>query len=89
MPQSARIYSRTLYDAIELAARAHSGQVRKGLAEEGDAYWRRFNRPGADQAWYYPELARVFTARMTAEPGVSLAARFASEAAAVFPASSA
>jgi (p)ppGpp synthase/HD superfamily hydrolase len=30
MPQSARIYSGKLYEAIELAARAHHGQVRKG-----------------------------------------------------------
>jgi (p)ppGpp synthase/HD superfamily hydrolase len=30
MPQSAKAYSSTLYDAIELAARAHHGQVRKG-----------------------------------------------------------
>jgi (p)ppGpp synthase/HD superfamily hydrolase len=30
MPQNAKIYSPTLYDAIELAARAHHHQVRKG-----------------------------------------------------------
>jgi (p)ppGpp synthase/HD superfamily hydrolase len=30
MPQSAKAYSSTLYDAIELAAKAHHGQVRKG-----------------------------------------------------------
>jgi (p)ppGpp synthase/HD superfamily hydrolase len=30
MPQQAKIYSPKLYDAIELAARAHHGQVRKG-----------------------------------------------------------
>jgi (p)ppGpp synthase/HD superfamily hydrolase len=30
MPQNAVIYSSRLYDAIELAARAHHGQVRKG-----------------------------------------------------------
>jgi (p)ppGpp synthase/HD superfamily hydrolase len=30
MPQNARIYSSRLYDAIELAARAHHNQVRKG-----------------------------------------------------------
>jgi (p)ppGpp synthase/HD superfamily hydrolase len=30
MPQNAKIYSPTLYDAIELSARAHHNQVRKG-----------------------------------------------------------
>jgi (p)ppGpp synthase/HD superfamily hydrolase len=30
MPQAAKAYSLKLYDAIELAARAHHGQVRKG-----------------------------------------------------------
>lgn len=30
MPQTAKAYSAKLYDAIELAARAHHGQVRKG-----------------------------------------------------------
>jgi (p)ppGpp synthase/HD superfamily hydrolase len=30
MPQNAKIYSSMLYDAIELAARAHYNQVRKG-----------------------------------------------------------
>jgi (p)ppGpp synthase/HD superfamily hydrolase len=30
MPQTAKAYSSKLYDAIELAARAHHGQVRKG-----------------------------------------------------------
>jgi (p)ppGpp synthase/HD superfamily hydrolase len=30
VPQTAKAYSSTLYDAIELAARAHHGQVRKG-----------------------------------------------------------
>jgi len=30
MPQNAVLYSSKLYDAIELAARAHHGQVRKG-----------------------------------------------------------
>jgi (p)ppGpp synthase/HD superfamily hydrolase len=30
MPQNAKIYSSRLYDAIELAARAHHNQVRKG-----------------------------------------------------------
>lgn len=30
MPQNAKIYSPTLYDAIELSARAHHHQVRKG-----------------------------------------------------------
>lgn len=30
MPQQAKTYSPKLYDAIELAARAHHGQVRKG-----------------------------------------------------------
>jgi len=59
--------------------------VREGLAEEGDAYWQRFNRPEADQAWYFRELARVFTARMNSEPGRSLAARFAMETSTVFP----
>jgi (p)ppGpp synthase/HD superfamily hydrolase len=30
MPQNAKVYSSKLYDAIELAARAHHNQVRKG-----------------------------------------------------------
>jgi (p)ppGpp synthase/HD superfamily hydrolase len=30
MPQTAKVYGSRLYDAIELAARAHHGQVRKG-----------------------------------------------------------
>lgn len=59
--------------------------IREGLAEEGGAFWRRFNRPEDDQAWYYRSLARVFRAHMTAEPGRSLAVLFESETARVFP----
>ncbi|MFO7709972.1 MAG: HD domain-containing protein [Desulfobacterales bacterium] len=190
MPQSARIYSGTLYDAIELAARAHHGQVRKGteipylvhplavaailirahcredlvvagilhdtledtpltvgdirprfgpqiadlvvglsepdkqarwedrkahtlayleheagedvllvaladkldnvrairtgLADEGETFWERFNRPENDQNWYYRGLVRAFSARMRTEPGLSLLKDFGSETAEAF-----
>ena len=42
MPQTAKAYSLKLYDAIELAARAHHGQVRKGteIPYLGRIRWR-------------------------------------------------
>jgi (p)ppGpp synthase/HD superfamily hydrolase len=195
MPQSAKIYSTTLYDAIELTARAHHGQVRKGTeipylvhplavagilitagcseplviagllhdtledtpltAEEiqsrfgrhvadlveglsepdkslpwekrkahtlehlthrateemllisladkldnirslrdglstvGIDVWRRFNRPREKQAGYYGGLAAVFSKRLTAEPGRTLAQDFAAEVDRVFGAETA
>ncbi|MCU0560952.1 MAG: HD domain-containing protein [Desulfobacterales bacterium] len=60
--------------------------IRQGLAEAGQDYWRRFNRPKEDQAGYYRSLARVFSARLQTDPGRSLAADFESETAAVFAA---
>lgn len=58
--------------------------IRDGLAEEGETYWQRFNRPKEDQAWYYRGLAGVFSTRLKTDPGRSLAVDFEFETVRVF-----
>jgi (p)ppGpp synthase/HD superfamily hydrolase len=60
--------------------------VRTGLADDGERFWERFNRPEHDQKWYYRGLVRVFSARMHSEPGLSLFRDFELETAKAFPA---
>ncbi len=62
--------------------------IRKGLADDGETFWERFNRPEHDQNWYYRGLAKVFSTRMSAGPGHSLSRDFEIERAQVFPGTS-
>lgn len=72
--------------AVLLAACAdklHNLQtIQADLAEQGEALWARFKRGRNQQAWYYRELARVFTRR---GGGLRLFQRFADLVAQVFP----
>lgn len=38
--------------------------IQRALLHEGDEVWSRFNRPRAQQAWYYGRLAGIFTRRI-------------------------
>lgn len=58
--------------------------LRRGLADEGETFWERFNRPEHDQGWYYRGLTRVFSTRLRAEPGLSLSRDFEIETGQVF-----
>jgi (p)ppGpp synthase/HD superfamily hydrolase len=50
----------------------------------GDTLWERFNRGYDQQKWYYTQLAAIFTERLTAEPGKTLAESFAKQVEAIF-----
>lgn len=54
------------------------------LQREGDAVWKRFNRGRAQQQWYYEELARVFSQRLTDKAAAELAREFQERVRAVF-----
>jgi len=58
--------------------------IREDLAMNGEVAWTRFKRGPEKQRWYYQSLARVFTSRLTAEPGRRLAGIFADEVRGVF-----
>ena len=58
--------------------------IREGLDTDGEFFWLRFNRPRDLQAWYYLNLAEVFSERITAEPGISLVGMFLKEVRQVF-----
>ena len=51
--------------------------IMEDLAATGERLWQRFNADKARQAWYYRELAAVFSQRLTRPPGSQLAQRFA------------
>lgn len=59
--------------------------IRRGLDDEGETFWERFNRPKHNQGWYYRGLVQVFSARLRTQPGLSLFREFESETAQVFP----
>lgn len=56
--------------------------IQADLAVQGPALWDRFKRGRSQQAWYYRELARVFTRRGGEQP---LFKRFAALVGEVFP----
>ena len=79
-------YLITLFPTIMAACadKLHNLQtIQADLAEQGEALWARFKRGRNQQAWYYRELARVFTRR---GGGLRLFQRFADLVAQVFPA---
>lgn len=42
--------------------------IQRAMAWEGDQVWSRFNRPRAQQAWYFGRLADLFDRRLTSAP---------------------
>jgi len=58
--------------------------IREGLEADGESFWLRFNRPKDLQAWYYLNLADVFSRRIINEPGTSLLKLFLREVRLVF-----
>jgi hypothetical protein len=58
--------------------------IREGLANAGEAFWLRFNRPRENQKWYYQHLSGVFERRITAGAGVALVHAFKLEVVRVF-----
>jgi len=47
-----------------------------GYSKMGDRYFKRFNRPKAQQKWYYQALADVFAQRLLVSPINDLAREF-------------
>lgn len=72
---------RTAPEPVVVIALADKLENLRSIVEDleamGEAMWSRFNADKARQAWYYRELAAVFTERLTAPPGSRLARRFA------------
>ncbi len=60
--------------------------IRHYLQREGEQLWERFNRPRADQAWYFRSLAACFQARIQRSPAVDLLPQFIRLVDVVFPA---
>lgn len=58
--------------------------IRLDLARMGDAIWSKFRGPRERQRWYYESLSRLFTTRMTVDPGRALATALAEEVHSVF-----
>ena len=58
--------------------------IRDELALHGERAWDRFKRGRPQQRWYYESLAEVFRTRLTAEPGLRLAAVFGGVVSTVF-----
>ncbi len=58
--------------------------TRKDLSRHGPAVWERFNRPEADQAWYYRALVAALGRRMVRQPGRDLHQALAREVDRVF-----
>jgi len=58
--------------------------IRADLSRNGSALWTIFNRPQAQQRWYYLSLEAVFRQRMQSVAGIDLARQFSREVTAVF-----
>lgn len=58
--------------------------IREDYEKMGEKVWSRFNRPKADQQWYFQSLARVFHKRLKGQPIAALSHRFKSEVRKVF-----
>ncbi len=59
--------------------------IREGLESDGEAFWRRFNRPREKQRWYYENLEAAFSTRVRRGPALTLLAAFKAEVSKVFP----
>jgi (p)ppGpp synthase/HD superfamily hydrolase len=53
-------------------------------ARLGESFWTRFNRPKAQQQWYYQNLVAVFLSRITDEQTAALFREFEREVGQVF-----
>ena len=58
--------------------------IREDYEKLGEKVWSRFNRPKADQQWYFRSLAKVFHKRLKGRPAAALSNRFKSEVQKVF-----
>jgi (p)ppGpp synthase/HD superfamily hydrolase len=58
--------------------------IRVALGREGEKVWSRFNRPKADQAWYYRSLADVFKRRAAEDVLFRLLSEFRGQVVGVF-----
>ncbi len=58
--------------------------IREGLESDGDAFWRRFNRPQEKQKWYYESLEAAFSTKVSREPALTLLSAFKAEVDKVF-----
>lgn len=58
--------------------------IREGLESDGDAFWRRFNRPQEKQKWYYESLEATFSTKVYREPALTLLSAFKAEVNKVF-----
>jgi len=55
------------------------------LRRDGEQIWERFNRPRADQAWYFHSLASCFQERIHRAPALDLLPDFIQSVDTVFP----
>jgi (p)ppGpp synthase/HD superfamily hydrolase len=58
--------------------------IREDCEKLGESVWSRFNRPKESQAWYYRNLAEVFSGRQLANHFASLASDFQFEVNKIF-----
>lgn len=58
--------------------------MRQDYAHLGESLWTRFNRPKAQQQWYYQSLVAVFSSRSSDEQNAALFTEFAREVGQVF-----
>ena len=58
--------------------------IREGLESDGDAFWKRFNRPQEKQKWYYESLEAAFSTKVSREPALTLLSAFKAEVDKVF-----
>jgi (p)ppGpp synthase/HD superfamily hydrolase len=59
--------------------------IQRALAWEGGRVWSRFNRPRAQQAWYFGRLVDLYDRRVANGPARSLAEAFHESFIQVFP----
>jgi (p)ppGpp synthase/HD superfamily hydrolase len=59
--------------------------IREGLEQDGEAFWRRFNRPKEKQRWYYEHLEAAFSSKVRRGPALTLLSEFRAEVHKVFP----
>lgn len=53
--------------------------IRRGFEKIGENFFNRFNRPKSKQQWYYFELMRIFSRRLSKNHYAGLATAFAEE----------
>lgn len=59
--------------------------IRNFLQRDGEQIWERFNRPRADQAWYFRSLASCFQEHIRRAPALDLLPEFVQLVDTVFP----